>query len=65
MRTEDAYRLKDKMGELCLNCSKSDLVESSGTVVKDRFNGKQRKVSKKELMKKKNQSTSRSVKLKM
>ena len=65
MRTEDAYRLKDKMGELCLNCSKSDLVESSGTVVKDGFKEKQKKVSKKELMKKKNQSTSRSVKLKM
>ena len=55
MRTEEANHLKDKMEELSLNSSKVNLVESSGTVVKDRFNGKQRKVSKKELMKKKNQ----------
>ncbi|KAH0729580.1 hypothetical protein KY290_000714 [Solanum tuberosum] len=55
MRTEEANRLKDKMEELSLNSSKANLVESSGTVVKDRFTGKHKKVSKKEHMKKKNQ----------
>ena len=55
MRTEEANRLKDKMEELSLNSSKVNLVESSGTVVKDKFNGRQKNVSKKELMKKKNQ----------
>ncbi|KAK4722292.1 hypothetical protein R3W88_012525 [Solanum pinnatisectum] len=55
MRTEEANRLKDKMEELSLNSSKANLVESSGTVVKGRFKGKQKKVSKKEHMKKKNQ----------
>ena len=55
MRTEEVNRLKDKMEELSLNSSKVNLVESSGTVVKDRLKGKQKKVSKKELMKKKNQ----------
>ncbi|KAK4737007.1 hypothetical protein R3W88_000704 [Solanum pinnatisectum] len=44
MRTEEANRLKDKMEELSLNSSKVNLVESSGTVVKDRFKGKQKKV---------------------
>ncbi|KAH0658285.1 hypothetical protein KY285_026831 [Solanum tuberosum] len=55
MRTEEANRLKDKMEELFLNSSKAILVESSGTVVKDMFKGKHKKVSKKEYMKKKNQ----------
>ena len=55
MRTEEANHLKDKMEELSLNSSKANLVESSITVVKDRLKGKQKKVSKKELMKKKNQ----------
>ncbi|KAH0658272.1 hypothetical protein KY289_027020 [Solanum tuberosum] len=55
MRTEEANRLKDKMEELSLKSSKANLVEFSGTVVKDRFKGKQKKVSKKEHMKKKNQ----------
>ncbi|KAH0748618.1 hypothetical protein KY290_027850 [Solanum tuberosum] len=55
MRTEEANRLKDKMEELSLNSSKANLVESSGTVVKDMFKGKHKKVSKKEHMKKKNQ----------
>ncbi|KAH0764835.1 hypothetical protein KY285_000706 [Solanum tuberosum] len=40
MRTEEANRLKDKMEELSLNSSKANLVESSGTVVKDRLTGK-------------------------
>ena len=43
------------MEELSLNSSKANLVESFGTVVKYRFKCKQEKVSKKELMKKKNQ----------
>ncbi|KAH0672489.1 hypothetical protein KY290_024721 [Solanum tuberosum] len=55
MRTEEVNRLKDKMEELSLNSSKANLVESSGTVVKDRFKGRQKKVTKKEHMKKKNQ----------
>ena len=55
MRTEEANHLIDKMEEISLNTSKANLVESSGTVVKNRFKGKQKKVSKKELMKKKNQ----------
>ena len=55
MRTEEANYLKIKMEELYLNSSKANLVESSGTVVKDSFKGKQKKVSKQELMKKKNQ----------
>ncbi|KAH0730635.1 hypothetical protein KY289_001823 [Solanum tuberosum] len=55
IRTEEANCLKDKMEELSLNSSKANLVESSGTIVKDRFKGKQKKVSKKEHMKKKNQ----------
>ena len=55
MRTEEANHLKDKMEQFSLHSSKANLVESSGTVVKNRFKGKQKKVSKKELMKKKNQ----------
>ena len=55
MRTEKVNHLKDKMEELSLNSSKANLVESSITVVKDRLKGKHKKVSKKELMKKKNQ----------
>ena len=55
MRAEKANHLKDKMEELSLSSSKANLVESFGTVVKDRLKGKQKKVSKKELMKKKNQ----------
>ncbi|KAH0693313.1 hypothetical protein KY285_020410 [Solanum tuberosum] len=55
MKTEEANHLKDKIEELSLNSSKVNLVESSGTVVKDRFKGKQKKVLKKEHMKKKNQ----------
>nr|XP_010317483.1 uncharacterized protein LOC104646105 [Solanum lycopersicum] len=53
MRIEEANHLKDNMEKLSLNSSKANLVESSGTVVKDRFKGKQEKVSKKEFMKKK------------
>ena len=64
MRTEEANHLKDKMEELSLNSSKANLVESSGTVVKDRFKGKQKKVSKKELIKRKINSTSLRVKFK-
>ncbi|KAH0712085.1 hypothetical protein KY289_008044 [Solanum tuberosum] len=44
MRTEEVNRLKDKMETLSLNSSKANLVESSGTVVKGRFKGKQKKV---------------------
>ena len=51
MRTEEANHLKDKMEELSLNSSKANLVESSITVVKDRLKGKQKKVTKKKLMK--------------
>ena len=40
MRTEEANRLKDKMEELSLSSSKANLVEFSGTVVKDRLKGK-------------------------
>ena len=61
MRTEEANRLKDKMEELYLNSSKANLVESSCTVVKDKLKGKQKKVSKKEHMKNKVNSTSRGV----
>ncbi|KAH0652868.1 hypothetical protein KY289_030546 [Solanum tuberosum] len=43
------------MEKLSLNSSKANLVESSGTVVKDRFKSEQKKVSKNEHMKKKNQ----------
>ncbi|KAH0705838.1 hypothetical protein KY285_010370 [Solanum tuberosum] len=42
------------MPVLSFNSSKSNLVESSGTVVKDKFKGKQKKVMKKEHVKKKN-----------
>ncbi|KAH0655816.1 hypothetical protein KY285_030698 [Solanum tuberosum] len=45
MRTEEANRLKDRIKELSLNSSKANLVESSGTVVKDRSKGKQKKGS--------------------
>ena len=45
MRTEKANHLKDKMEELSLNSSNANLVESSGTVVKDRLKGKHKKVS--------------------
>ena len=57
MTIEKANILKDKIEELSLNSSKANLVECSDTVVKDRLKGKQKKVSKKELMKKKNQIT--------
>lgn len=49
MRTEKAYHLKDKIEELSLNSSKANLVESSGTIVKDRLEGKHKKVSRKNL----------------
>ena len=55
MRTEEANHLKEKMEEFSLNSSKANLVESFGTVMKDTLKGKKKKVSKKELMKKKNQ----------
>lgn len=53
IRTEEANCLKDKMEDLSLNSSKANLVESSGTVAKVRFKGKQKKVLKEN--KKKNQ----------
>ncbi|KAK4733931.1 hypothetical protein R3W88_008192 [Solanum pinnatisectum] len=37
MRTEEANNLKDKMEALYLNSSRANLVESFGSVVKDRF----------------------------
>ena len=47
MTIEKANILKDKMEELSLNSSKANLVKSFGTVVKDRFKGKSKNVSKK------------------
>ncbi|KAM3375572.1 hypothetical protein P3S68_014286 [Capsicum galapagoense] len=44
MRTEEANRLKDKMKALSLNSSKANLVESSGTIAKDRYEVKQKNV---------------------
>ncbi|KAH0714570.1 hypothetical protein KY284_007475 [Solanum tuberosum] len=55
MSTKETNRLKDKMEDISINSSKSNLVESSGIVVKDTFKGKQKKVLKRERMKKKNQ----------
>ncbi|KAH0709267.1 hypothetical protein KY284_010694 [Solanum tuberosum] len=55
MRTEEVNRLKDKLETLSLNSCKVNLVESSGTVVKGRFKGKQKKVLKNEHVKKKKQ----------
>ncbi|XP_059306321.1 uncharacterized protein LOC132057733 [Lycium ferocissimum] len=54
MRTEEVNRLKDKMEALSLNSHKANLVETSSTVVKDKFKGKQKKVLKKGNGKKKN-----------
>ena len=47
MRAEKANHLKDKMEELSLSSSKANLVESSGTVVKDKLKVKHKKVSNK------------------
>ena len=50
-KTKKANLLRDIMEELYLHSSKANLIESSGTVVEDRFKGKQKKLSKKEHMK--------------
>ncbi|KAM3338274.1 hypothetical protein P3S68_031491 [Capsicum galapagoense] len=54
MRTEEANHLKEKMEALSLNSSKANLVESFGTTVKDRYEGKQKTFQNKEQVKKKN-----------
>ncbi|PHT43587.1 hypothetical protein CQW23_17612 [Capsicum baccatum] len=54
MRTEEANCLKVKMEVLSLNSSKANLVESSGTITKDRYEEKQKNVQNKEQVKKKN-----------
>ena len=46
MSIEEENRFKDKMEEISLNSSKANLVESSSTVVKDRFKANRKSLKK-------------------